>query len=182
MAAKATTTVYYVDGRLDHPEPVECDTVGYPNRDVLGRTMYKNSHFQNEQGAWEWLIRNVEAKASSIASKIIDARLRLIALNEDASDGIVRIKKILDGKATWEGDLGGQPMRLPGNTLVTVCSKCLRASCWHGEFMCSESRRAGTVERTVDELDAMNLEHPSNYSAEKIRSVCEGLSNENPLP
>ena len=29
--------------------------------------------------------------------------------------------------------------------IVEVCSECLQASCWHGEFMCFESRDAGTV-------------------------------------
>lgn len=43
--------------------------------------------------------------------------------------------------------------------LVTVCSACFRASCWHGEFYCSEYRIAGTVEKTVRELKKLNLEH-----------------------
>ena len=45
--------------------------------------------------------------------------------------------------------------------LVTVCAKCLRASCWHGLEMCDEARGAGTVEKTAAELKQMCLEHPS---------------------
>lgn len=55
---------------------------------------------------------------------------------------------------------------------ITVCDKCLSASCWHGEFMCWESRSAGTVKKTESELDALHVEHPSNYSVEKVNRVC----------
>ena len=44
--------------------------------------------------------------------------------------------------------------------LITVCASCLQASCWQGVFMCQESLTAGTVEKTVDELQALKLEHP----------------------
>lgn len=66
-------------------------------------------------------------------------------------------------------------MRLPGTTKVTVCDKCLTASCWHGIFMCNESGGAGTAEKTVDELDVMGLEHPDNYSRDEIERVCGGI-------
>lgn len=56
--------------------------------------------------------------------------------------------------------------------LVTVCSECHRASCWHGEEMCSKARGAGTVEKTVGYLQARNLEHPENYSEKKVKEVC----------
>ena len=42
---------------------------------------------------------------------------------------------------------------------VTVCGACLQASCWQGLFYCGEYRTAGTVEKTVAELRALNLEH-----------------------
>lgn len=41
---------------------------------------------------------------------------------------------------------------------VTVCDKCLCASCWQGEFYCSEYRTAGTVEKHISELRARKLE------------------------
>ena len=44
--------------------------------------------------------------------------------------------------------------------LITVCDKCLMASCWHGEIMCWDSRSAGTTQRTRRELLALGLEHP----------------------
>lgn len=33
---------------------------------------------------------------------------------------------------------------------VTVCSACLTAACWLGEFYCEEYKVAGTVEKTRD--------------------------------
>lgn len=46
---------------------------------------------------------------------------------------------------------------------ITVCSECLRASCWQGEFMCDKARTAGTVEKTREQLAQLNREHPSYW-------------------
>lgn len=51
---------------------------------------------------------------------------------------------------------------------VTVCSECLRASCWHMEFPCEKARYAGTAQRAASDLDALNLEHPSHYEPTKL--------------
>lgn len=48
---------------------------------------------------------------------------------------------------------------------VTVCAACLRASCWHGDFMCEQSKRAGTVDKTVGDLTHLNREHPDYWRA-----------------
>lgn len=42
--------------------------------------------------------------------------------------------------------------QLDPNKKVTVCDKCFRACCWQGQFMCDDSRTAGTTEKTVAEL------------------------------
>jgi hypothetical protein len=49
------------------------------------------------------------------------------------------------------------------NREITVCSKCLLASCWQGKFMCEAARGAGTVEKTLKELQELDLEHPSYW-------------------
>ena len=49
---------------------------------------------------------------------------------------------------------------------VTVCDKCLEASCWQGVFMCDDAQTAGTTERTVAELRRLGREHPSYWGAE----------------
>lgn len=42
---------------------------------------------------------------------------------------------------------------------VTVCSECLTACCWQGLFYCEKFQNSGTVEKTPDELRALNLEN-----------------------
>ena len=50
---------------------------------------------------------------------------------------------------------------------ITVCSKCLCASCWQGIFYCDEYKTAGTVEKTVEELTKLNLEN-SDYWKDEV--------------
>lgn len=47
--------------------------------------------------------------------------------------------------------------------LILVCDKCLRASCWHGFFMCDEAKTAGLVEKTRKELRKLRREHSSYW-------------------
>lgn len=54
---------------------------------------------------------------------------------------------------------------------VTVCSECLCASCWHGEFYCSDYRTSRPVERKASELAALRLEHPSHYSKANLAKI-----------
>ena len=55
--------------------------------------------------------------------------------------------------------------------LIEVCSECLTASCWHGEFMCDNSRSAGTELRTVYQLRKLNKEHPDSWSDETLNKI-----------
>jgi hypothetical protein len=48
---------------------------------------------------------------------------------------------------------------------VTVCDHCLQASCWQGLFYCDDYQTAGTVEKTIEELTALGLEHPSYWGS-----------------
>jgi hypothetical protein len=50
---------------------------------------------------------------------------------------------------------------------VTVCSECLRASCWQGVYYCEKARTAGTREMTVATLRRLHLEHPRYWRAQK---------------
>jgi hypothetical protein len=54
---------------------------------------------------------------------------------------------------------------------IRVCAECLRASCWHGTFLCDKARGADTTTRTERELDELALEHPSHYAAARVRLV-----------
>lgn len=48
---------------------------------------------------------------------------------------------------------------------ITVCSACLRASCWQGAFYCEQYKTAGTVEKTREQLERLNLESPHYWRA-----------------
>jgi hypothetical protein len=51
--------------------------------------------------------------------------------------------------------------------LVTVCSACLCASCWLGEFGCQEYKTASTKQMTVAELRALDREHSDYWKPER---------------
>lgn len=61
--------------------------------------------------------------------------------------------------------------QLPKNREITVCDKCLRASCWHGIWMCDDAIGAGLIQLPRWKLDELNREHPSHYSAEQIHKI-----------
>lgn len=48
--------------------------------------------------------------------------------------------------------------------VITVCSRCLRACCWQGEYMCDEARYANIVPRRISTLIRRHgqeeIEHP----------------------
>lgn len=50
---------------------------------------------------------------------------------------------------------------------TTVCSECLRASCWQGEVYCDEYKQAGSLERSSEYLRALDLEHESYWSTQE---------------
>lgn len=47
--------------------------------------------------------------------------------------------------------------------MVTVCNKCLKATCWQGLFMCDESQTAGIIDMPIEDLKKINREHPSHW-------------------
>ena len=57
------------------------------------------------------------------------------------------------------------------NRLIQVCTECGTSCCWHGDFMCYESKFAGLELKTAKELDDKNLEDKHHYSVEMIKKV-----------
>jgi hypothetical protein len=51
---------------------------------------------------------------------------------------------------------------------ITVCSECLTAACWQGKLMCQRAKTADLVRKSIRELRALKLEHPSYW-----RKACE---------
>lgn len=54
------------------------------------------------------------------------------------------------------------------NRNVTVCAACLRASCWHGVFLCDQSQTASTIRVSRTMLNKLGREHPDNYSDARL--------------
>lgn len=44
--------------------------------------------------------------------------------------------------------------------LVTVCSECLRASCWQGMSFCDVAQWSSTVDKPISELRRLGYESP----------------------
>jgi len=42
--------------------------------------------------------------------------------------------------------------------LISVCSSCLKASCWQGYFYCDEYKNADVLQKTREELEGLNYE------------------------
>ena len=49
--------------------------------------------------------------------------------------------------------------------MVTVCSYCLRASCWQGKFYCDHAKSAGVTELPVKTSKKLKLEHPDFWKS-----------------
>lgn len=62
--------------------------------------------------------------------------------------------------------LAKQEAPLEDLALVTVCSECLRASCWQGKFYCDNYQTAGAVQKTIAELKELDLENPDYWKQE----------------
>lgn len=52
-------------------------------------------------------------------------------------------------------------IKLRDNDIITVCDICIRSCCWHGEFMCDDAVKAGTVDLPVGFLRKLtkHLDH-----------------------
>jgi hypothetical protein len=58
--------------------------------------------------------------------------------------------------------------------LIAVCDKCLKASCWHGIFLCDDSRGAGLLWKTSAQLRQINAEHSDYFSRAHVEKHTGG--------
>jgi hypothetical protein len=59
------------------------------------------------------------------------------------------------------------PLPTPPEPMIPIycCStKCLKASCWQGIFMCADAYEASTVDRRVSTLIKPDEEHPDYWN------------------
>ena len=57
-----------------------------------------------------------------------------------------------------------------------ICSKCLMASCWHGEFYCDEAKHAGLLRATEAQLRRLSREHESYFMPHLLAGHDDGRS------
>lgn len=62
-------------------------------------------------------------------------------------------------------------MGLKNAAKVLVCSKCLRACCWYGEFMCEDAGGAGLKILTVGDLRKLDRESSDYWTNEKMVEI-----------
>ena len=73
-------TVYRVNCTKDQVqiEGTQCETFGYPHRDIDGHEMYENTHFKTKEEAWETLMAEryagVELSSYSVEAREQDLR------------------------------------------------------------------------------------------------------------
>ena len=56
--------------------------------------------------------------------------------------------------------------------MVDVCEACRTAACWHGTFLCAESKHADVISVPASVLAAERNEHPDYYSRKRLLDVC----------
>lgn len=55
--------------------------------------------------------------------------------------------------------------------LVTVCDKCLQASCWQGIFYCDNYLTAGITQKTRKELAKLSREHSDYWKTDEALAM-----------
>jgi hypothetical protein len=69
--------VWKADRSKTAPIQVECEVFSWPNQDADGETIYDNSHFTNEDDAWETIIANHKAGVSLACMEVNQLRSEL---------------------------------------------------------------------------------------------------------
>lgn len=86
---------------------------------------------------------------------------------------IAREAKGEDPAVVAEARACAAAMRTWHTELVTVCDKCLTATCWQGLFYCDDYLIAGTVQKTRKELAKLDREN-SDYWKSDAQVAMEG--------
>jgi excisionase family DNA binding protein len=84
---------WYTTDNDEIPTLVECDPVGYPHRDALGRVQFTNTHYDDEREAWQAGQASVDAavqlgerEVELAEHKVREARRRLDADRQRKAD------------------------------------------------------------------------------------------------
>lgn len=150
----------------------------------------KAEHLLDEAGELKDDPSNGEEMADVLILLLNLAEMHGLDLLEEA-----RKKMAINRTCTWgppdeRGVCNHVKEEDPEQKKITVCSKCLQASCWQGAFMCQEAQTAGTVEKTIAELRALGRENPCYWAITKVgkeegeacgREGCAGIMGFEPV-
>jgi len=149
-----------------------------------------NNYFEQKYTGYKWLTE--EGTHDRVFAKLTKDGLKYY-------DAVARIVRNSDGKYYWQVygfDFGGAELskqyavemviwclkyhlknkisiedKMVDNKLIEVCNRCQTASCWYGEFMCDESKTAGTKLLTIRELKGLGLENVDNWDDKKLIAI-----------
>ena len=87
-------TVYYGGDDVDAPVETKCEVMGYPNRDVDGRTMFVNSHFATPEEAWGSVIASATAELSLDGKDVMRCRSTLATAEKRLVESGLRLLRV----------------------------------------------------------------------------------------
>lgn len=93
-------TVFYA-GKTG-PIPVECETPGWPNRDIDGNTMYDNTHFPTEAEAWKRVLAEADAHVEMEARHVQHLRQTLQDEEKKLVEAVLKQREAIDNHRDWQ--------------------------------------------------------------------------------
>lgn len=90
---------------LDAPRLVECETVGYPNKDADMDTMYDNTHFLDEITAWVKLQQEVDASVHLDASAVRKLRVQVAEVEKSLIESTLKAETVRRNRERRLGQL-----------------------------------------------------------------------------
>lgn len=86
-----------VEHGMTEPKSVQCKKLEHPERDSDGKTIYVNTHFEDEREAWEKLLCETQAAASLNCRAVEQARAELRKQEADLVESSLLLERVRDG-------------------------------------------------------------------------------------
>jgi hypothetical protein len=104
-----------------------------------------------------FVYQSVPARQLCASSRAAKKKSRAIKKSSLAGCSERNIPCLGSGLRVYRVDLDAKPKE----RLITVCSACLRASCWQGAHYCEKASNASAVQLPRSKLIALRREHAS---------------------
>jgi hypothetical protein len=73
----------------------------WPNRDSDGAEIFDNTHFLDEDGAWQYGLRNAKARVTLAGGMIARIRHEVEVANKEAADAVLELSQAEEGYRKW---------------------------------------------------------------------------------